>query len=689
MTAFPPEVAEKTLRVADLSIDYGDPARPLHAVRNVSLTIARGEAYGLIGESGSGKSTLAFAIMGHTAGGRVTSGSIAFCGQNLLQLAPRAWQAIRGNKIAMVYQDPMNALNPAFRLGEQVAEVLRHHSGLSRAAAWTRAVELFRLVHLPDPKGIASRYPHQISGGQQQRVVIAMAIACDIELLIMDEPTTGLDITTEARILALIAELRQRLGIAILFISHNLRVVAQVCDRVGVLYAGQLVEEGPAAEVLERPRHPYAIGLKGALTPAHGEARRRLQQIPGRLPDLRSVPPGCIFAARCGHAVADCITTEPAIMSVGVGHASRCFFSDLPVIMLVSEPMRQASPTDHRALPALTVVDLEYAYAKRRMLPFFGSARDVNVLDHVTLAVRPGETLGIVGESGSGKSTLARCIAGLRAPSRGSIRLGGERLEARAGQRSQKARRSVQIVFQNPEGALNPVHTVGEIVGRPLRLYGMVPKDQVRQRTIELLEMVNLEERYLERLPGELSGGEKQRVNIARVLGASPQIVICDEPTSALDISVQASVLNMLVDLRRAQGMSYIFITHDLGVVRYISERIAVMYQGTVVETGLTEDVFNTPFHPYTEMLLGALPGAVRVNRQIDRTQTAPAAAAAWNGKGCPFAERCPRKVGSVCDEIMPPVRHGLNERLVACHIAVQATEAVIPEGGFRSARIG
>jgi peptide/nickel transport system ATP-binding protein len=267
---------------------------------------------------------------------------------------------------------------------------------------------------------------------------------------------------------------------------------------------------------------------------------------------------------------------------------------------------------------------------------------------------------------------------GLRTPSRGSIRLGGDRLEAVAGQRSQKACQNLQIIFQNPQSALNPAHTVGEIVGRPLRLYRTVPKDQIRKRTIALLEMVNLEERYMDRLPGELSGGEKQRVNIARVLGASPQIVICDEPTSALDISVQASVLNMLADLRRTQGMSYIFITHDLGVVRYISERIAVMYQGTVVETGLTEDVFRHPGHPYTEMLLNALPGGARIERQIEGRRASPATETSWSGKGCPFAARCPRKVGVVCDEITPPVRHGANERLIACHTAVTVTASAV-----------
>lgn len=657
------------LRVNDLSITYGHGDHAVHAVRNVTLSIAPGEAYGLIGESGSGKSTVAFSIMGHVVGGRVSSGSIQLDRRELLTMSPREWQDVRGNRIAMVYQDPMNALNPAFRLGAQVAETLIRHRGMSREDAWAKAVDLFRQVRLPDPEQLVNRYPHQISGGQQQRVVIAMAIACEAQLLIMDEPTTGLDITTEAHILELIADLRQRLGIAILFISHNLRVVAQVCDRVGVLYAGQMVEEGPADAVLQKARHPYTMGLNGSLLPISGEVRR-LKPIAGRLPDLRQVPQGCIFAPRCAYATDQCRTMDPQIQVVGKRHVSRCMFSELvpPADRFIEMGSRHA-PGDSVA-PQLSVVDLDYSYARRGMpLPFLARKARAKALDRVTLAIRPGETLGIVGESGSGKSTLARCIAGLRSPDRGAVRLEGRRLEPLAGQRSREARQRVQIVFQNPDSSLNPLRTVGDIVGRPLGLYNVVPEEERRKRTIELLEMVNLEERYMTRYPRELSGGEKQRVNIARALGADPEIIICDEPTSALDISVQASVLNTLIDLRTQKDMAYVFITHDLGVVRYIADRVAVMYGGSVVETGRTDQVFSSPGHPYTEMLLNAIPDGTRGRKallEVEDSRPKPI-----QGVGCVFADRCLQYRGRECDEVLPPVRLGQDGHMVNCHRAL------------------
>lgn len=600
-----------TLRIRDLSISYGDPANALRAVRNVSLDIAPGEAYGLIGESGSGKSTLASAVMGDVMGGRIESGAIFFQERDLIAMRPREWRDLRGNQIAMVYQDPMNALNPAIRLGEQVAETLRRHKGLSRARAWARAVELFTQVRLPDPEGIAWRYPHQISGGQQQRVVIAMAIACDAQLLIMDEPTTGLDVTTEAHILDLIQELRQRLGISILFISHNLRVVARVCDRVGILYAGQLIEEGPAEAVLETPSHPYAIGLRAAMPEISGPVARRLASIPGRLPDLHTVPDGCIFAERCYLVEDRCRSGEPPIQHNGARHSSRCIHPEpprpQPVATDPAPDLKSPQTQGREAAPLLTIDRLEFLYRRRRSLPFLPRPAAPPALDHVSLELLPNRTLGIVGESGSGKSTLARCVAGLLAPASGDIRFHGDVLQRIARQRARDQQRRIQIVFQNPESALNPSLPVGEIVARPLKLYRMVPDAQVHRRTIELLEMVNLGERYMQRFPRELSGGEKQRVSIARALAAEPDLVICDEPTSALDISVQASVLNTLADLRDSRPISYLFITHDLGVVRYISDTIAVMSQGRIVETGPTQNVFERPAHGYTRQLLDAL----------------------------------------------------------------------------------
>ncbi|MBT9386576.1 ABC transporter ATP-binding protein [Pseudooceanicola sp. CBS1P-1] len=663
-------VENAVLAIENLSITYGKGSEAVHAVRGVTLSIAPGEAYGLIGESGSGKSTVAFSCMGHVAGGEIETGSIKLKGENLLRLSPAGWQSVRGNRVAMVYQDPMNALNPAFKLGAQVAEALIRHRNMTRKDALARAVELFRQVRLPDPENLAQRYPHQISGGQQQRVVIAMAIACEAELLIMDEPTTGLDITTEAHILDLIADLRKRLGMAILFISHNLRVVAQVCDRVGVLYAGQMVEEGPASEVLRRARHPYTMGLNNSLLPIDG-AVKRLNPIPGSLPDLRNVPGGCIFAARCAYATPQCKDAVPAIQVVGSRHVSRCIFNEiLPLAERAAETRKRFGP-EESVPPQLSVVDLDFSYARPSLaLPFLNRKEQSKALDRVTLAIRPGETLGIVGESGSGKSTLARCIAGLRAPTGGSVRMEGQRLEPLAGQRSRDARKRVQIVFQNPDSALNPMRTVGEIVSRPIGLYGNASGPEVAKRTAELLEMVNLSERYLTRFPRELSGGEKQRVNIARALAADPDIIICDEPTSALDISVQAAVLNTLIDLRAKRGVAYIFITHDLGVVRYIADRVAVMYSGSVLETGPVREVFANPGHAYTEMLLSAMPRGERHARHAPEEIVSRARPV--QGQGCPFADRCLRYLGQECDAVTPPLRLGRNGHMVSCHIPLR-----------------
>jgi peptide/nickel transport system ATP-binding protein len=503
----------------------------------------------------------------------------------------------------MVYQDPMSALNPVLRVGEQVAEVLRRHRGLAAAAARARTLALFDQVHLPDPAAIARRYPHQLSGGQQQRVVIAMAIACEPELLVMDEPTTGLDVTTEAVILELIRELRRSVGAAVLFISHNLAVVANVCDRVGVLYAGQLVEEGTAGEVLRAPRHPYTIGLLDSV-PRADTRNRRLPAIPGGLPDLRHVPAGCIFRARCGVAIADC-ATMPQLLSRTPGHVSRCHLQAPPrsaPVPLAAAPTVRAEP-----LPRLQIEGLSRWFHPGALARLAGAA-PVRAVTDVSLAVPQGRTLAIVGESGSGKSTLARCVAGLLPPGRGQVLLDGRVLAHAVQRRRRMEQQAIQFIFQNPDSSLNPHHTVAEIVARPLQLYRNERGAGLRRRVDELLETVKLPARYATRYPRELSGGEKQRVCIARAFAAGPELVICDEPTSALDISVQAAILNELVELQARFGTSYLFISHDLAVVQHVADHVAVMHRGEVVEQGTPDQVFIAPRHPYTMKLLAAVP---------------------------------------------------------------------------------
>ncbi len=613
-----------TLDVQDLSISYGSRAQPLRAVRDVSFHIAPGEAYGLIGESGSGKTTIAYAVMRYLQGGRA-KGRLLLAGRDVMTMSAAELAETRGRIAAMVYQDPMSALNPAIKVGEQIAEAIRLHSKASKAAARARTVDLLAQVKLPLPAAIAHRYPHQLSGGQQQRVVIAMALACDPQLLIMDEPTTGLDVTTEAVILDLVNELRRSSGVSVLFISHNMGVIAQVCDRVGVLYAGQLVEEGVTAQVLHQPQHPYTIGLMRAMPAMTGELWR-LTAIPGRLPDLRAPPPACVFEARCAAASDPCRAAMPALIASAAqpgGHLSRCHFRDaMPGLLPAPPPLvRAGAPgeaTPHQR-PLLQIVGLEKTFGRRAALPFLTRRMPVRAVGDVTLELSRGQTLAVVGESGSGKSTLARCVAGLIVPNAGAVRLQDAVLPAGVQQRSRVQQQAVQFIFQNPDAALNPHWTVEGILGRPLTLFtDITDRAAQRRRMIELLEMVNLGERYLGRHPGEMSGGEKQRIGIARAFAGNPRLVICDEPTSALDISVQASILNALLDLQALQGTSYLFISHDLGVVRQIAHRVAIMQQGRIVELGSPDQVFGTPHQAYTRALIAAVPTLER------RTKPAP-----------------------------------------------------------------
>ena len=664
---------QATLTVENLSVSYDAGDMPLRAVRDVSFSIAPGEAYGLIGESGSGKTTVAFAMMSYLRGGRVDGGRVLLQGRPIQDLPKDELRRIRGNKVAMVYQDPMSSLNPGIRVGEQIAEGLRHHGLADRAAARERAVKLLADVNLPDPEAMVDRYPHQLSGGQQQRIVIAMALACEPDLVIMDEPTTGLDVTTEAVILDLIGELRRKINASILFISHNIAVVAKVCDRVGVLYAGELVEEGRVADVIRRPKHPYTAGLVASM-PSGTDRSQRLASIKGSLPDLTQVPAGCIFADRCLVSRDVCLTGRPPAAAVGPAHLSRCLFPDAVQDAVRQAEARVALPT--RAVEAtgsiMRIEDLKLWYTRRRGLRFWQAPPPVRAVNGVTLDIEAGRTLAVVGESGSGKSTLARCVVGLVPPTGGAIEFRGERLGGRARQRSVKTRQRIQIIFQNPESALNPQRTVGEIIARPLKLYDCVEPSRIEARVGELMQAVNLPARYASRYPHQLSGGEKQRVSIARVLGTEPDLIICDEPTSALDISVQAAVLNALSDLQARHGLSYMFISHDLGVVRYISDRVAVMYLGVVVETGPTEAVFRGPHHPYTESLVAALPDlSGRSGKPEVRLQGTPPSPAA-RIEGCVFASRCPRKLGPICETVPPPVQDLAQGRRLACHIPVE-----------------
>jgi len=653
-----------------LEFDYLDVAfrvrgKDRQVLRGVNLSVARGESYGLVGESGCGKSTAALAAVRYLArNGRVRSGGIRIAGKDVLGLSGTELRRLRANDVAMVYQNPGAALNPSLRVGAQVAESFIAR-GTARGEAGDRALEALRRVQIADPSSVMGRYPHQLSGGMQQRVIIAMALAKDPSLLILDEPTTGLDATVEAEVLDLVSRLQAELQTSVLFISHNLGVIAKMCNRVGVLYAGRLVEEGPVATVLNDPRHPYTVGLlrcipRGGVRKDHG----RLDTIPGFLPQLGAEMPGCVYADRCPLADERCVAEEPPLAEVTPGHETRCWYHELapnlPRVMAENITLPQVS---REGAPVVRFDDLGKVFRQR--------GHEVHALEGISSAIWPGETLGLVGESGSGKTTLARALLGIVEPTSGTIELGGRPLAPSFTKRSQHDLATLQIVFQNPDSALNRRHSVRRILLRSLKKLAGVKGAEADRRALELAERVRLSERTLTQKPVQLSGGLKQRVAIARAFVGNPSLVVCDEPTSALDVSVQAAILNLLVELQAERRVAFLFISHDLGVVRYISDRIAVLYLGRLMELGTAEVVFSGPHHPYTEALLSAVPSIDGTERQRIRLE-GEIPSAADPPTGCVFNTRCPRKLGAICEQEEPPFVEVEPGHSMRCHIPIE-----------------
>jgi peptide/nickel transport system ATP-binding protein len=658
-------MTEPAVELQDLEVVYRVRGVDRPVLRGLSLTIAKGESYGLVGESGCGKTTAAFTIMRYLPrNGRVVSGSIRADGIDLLKMSDAEVRRLRASTVSMVYQNPGAALNPAIRVGDQIAEVFRL-TGADKGQAYDRAREMLRLVQISDPTGAMRRYPHQLSGGGQQRVVIAMALAADPTLLILDEPTTGLDATVEAEVLDLVAALRQEFGTSVLFISHNLGVIRKMCERVGVLYAGRLVEEGKAETVFVEPRHPYTVGLLRCI-PRGGlrKDRDRLDTIPGYLPQLGAHLPGCVFTDRCALAKEICRTDEPPLHPVGDGHTSRCHFHDKAAEL---PRTTQASPAATvRAADGDPLVRLEHASKT-----FSHEGSTVRALVGVDLAIGAGETLGLVGESGSGKTTLARVLLGLTAPDADStVELAGQALAPRIVKRGTEQVRALQTVFQDPDSALNRRFSVRRIIGRALTKLVGVRGEQREKRLREIASSVRFDERLLSARPVQLSGGLKQRVAIGRAFAGDPRVVVCDEPTSALDVSVQAAILNLLADLQAEEGVTYLFISHDLGVVRYLSDRIAVLYLGRLMELGAAETVFNAPHHPYTEALLSAVPTLEGEERPRIRLE-GEIPSAADPPSGCVFHTRCPRKLGAICEQEEPPLAEVERGHFLRCHISL------------------
>jgi peptide/nickel transport system ATP-binding protein len=677
------------LQLEGLTIAYQTEAGLLEAARDVSLVVHPEESYGLVGESGSGKTTLALgAIRYLPPNGRVLSGRVSLKGLDLLSLSQREMRRIWGGRIGVVYQSPSSALNPSLTIGRQLAEVARLHLGLDRKAASRRCIEMLEKVAMPDPEPVARRYPHQLSGGMLQRCVVAMALITSPELLILDEPTTALDVTTQAVVLDLVTTLKRELRSAIVYITHDLGVVARICDRIGVMYAGELMEEGAIRDLYKRPRHPYTLNLLRCV-PRFDLAgtRRTLASIPGIIPRLDELPPGCIFAPRCRFVEEACRTARPPRVEAAPEHLTAC--RRWQIVPRPEEQEAKVEPLETVTRPEesrlLEVNDLkEYFSAPAAGFSAFRrSKRPVKAVDGVTLWVNRGRTLGMVGESGSGKTTVARTVIGLLAPTEGRILLGGAPLGPTLRRRPLETLRRMQMVFQNPDASLNPRQSVGEAIRRPIVLLGRVPRGAVSQRVLELLEAVHLPASYYDRLPGELSGGEKQRVAIARAFAADPELILCDEPISSLDVSVQGALMNLLTSLQERSGTSYLFISHDLAAVQHISDWIAVMYLGRMAEWGSARQVLNPPYHPYTEALLSAVPVADPDVEQRSIRLRGSVPSAIDIPSGCRFHPRCPRFLGELCRLQEPPWREGEEHHWMCCHIPVDELVR-LQEGALR-----
>lgn len=662
------------LSIQHLCVEYRTSAARAVVIPDFSLDIEAGESFGLVGESGCGKSTLLMAVMGYLGrNGGIPHGRILFEGRDLVGLDERALRHIRGSRIAIVYQEPATALNPSLTIGRQLMEVPMGAGGVSREDARQRVVRVLGDVHLPTPESVMQRYPHQISGGQKQRVVLAMALLANPALLLLDEPTTGLDVTVAAAVLDLVNELRRKYRTALVYVSHDLAVIAQVCDRLAVMYAGEMIETAAVPALFAAPRHPYTRGLIGSLPQLGADKRAAaLVPIPGAVPSPTQPRRGCAFAPRCADVSDDLCRSGPiALQQAAPAHQVRC--ARFRALSPTAAPRGVVAAAQDAAEAAFDVQDLSRVYK-------LGHGRLV-AADALNFSAPRGRVLAIVGESGSGKTTFARILAGLDEATGGHVHFKSAdiaRVPVRRRSAAQVA--AIQMVFQNPDGTLNPSHRVGWPLARTLRRFGVARRrTEIEARVRALLEMVRLHPSVRHCLPRQLSGGQKQRIAIARAFAGHPELLIADEPVSSLDVSVQAAVVNLLLRIQADHRTTMVFISHDLLLVRYLADEVVVMYLGRVMESGPVEALFRPPYHPYTEALLSAVPLPDPAGRRA-RTRLQGEMPSPLNPQaGCRFASRCPRKLGTVCDRVPPPAREAADGHLIFCHIPLEELRRVAP----------
>ncbi len=694
-------VIEPVLSITDLSISFMTHAIEIPAVTGFNCTVMPGEIVGLVGESGCGKSTVALAIMQYLSrAGRITGGNIHFLVEDLVTASPQRLRQIRGSEISMVYQEPSSSLNPSMMIGRQLSEVPIVHAGIGREQAEQQARDMLEAVRLPDPDRLMRSYPHQISGGQQQRVVIAMALLAKPKLLLMDEPTTALDVTVEAGIIDLIRDLSLQFGASILFISHNLGLVRRTCDRIVVMYSGQAVESGPTKDVFDRTRHPYTQGLLRSLpVPDADKSVHSLRTIPGQVPLPFERPIGCAFGPRCSYFVARECDVAPVAMRPLPGtkdHMARCLRFE-KIDWAAKDAFKPVAPDLESSETLIEFDTLVKHYEQPGGFLSGARRRLVRAVDGVSFSAQKGQTMALVGESGCGKSTLAKVLTGLEVATDGSIRFDGVEIAATAVRKRDRDQvRNIQMIFQNPFDTLNPKRTIGAQVARVLKRFGIGNSSADRANRVgALFDSVRLPREFARRLPRQLSGGQKQRVAIARAFAGDPRVVVADEPVSALDASVQAAITELLTAVQIEHGTTLIFISHDLGLVHHLADWVVVMYLGHIVEQGRTRDVFAPPYHPYTESLLSAVPIADNRVEQTRILLEGDIPSAENPPSGCPFQTRCPRKAQAqdalgraICETDMPKMREFGDQHILKCHLPRSALDAMEPVIRVRDAAV-